>query len=115
MDRNPCLSKSVDEGVFGLVWYDLRGMPSDASVKHVEDDKLADEQQVALYLLVESVGDFYTACITWAWLGPLPTHFASLDDLGDEIKNFLGNSYSIEKLVHRVLRGMPPSYMEFSE
>ena len=115
MDGNPCLGKCIDESVLCFVWYYLRGMPSYAPVKHVENDKFADEQQVALYLLVESVGDFYTACITWAWLGPLPTHFASLDDLGNEIKNFLGNSYSIEKLVHRVLGGMPPSYMEFSE
>ena len=56
MYGDPTCVDGFDEGLLFLVGNDLRGMPPGTSVQHMEDDILVDEQEVALDLLVESIG-----------------------------------------------------------
>ena len=67
-------------------------MPPRASVQHVKDDELVDEQEVTLDLLVESIGEVHAASVAGAWLGPLSAHCSSVDHFWNEIKYSVGNS-----------------------
>ena len=74
MDGQPSGVDGLDEGLFLLVRDDESGMPSRAPVQHVEDDEIMHEQEIALDLLVEGVGEVYTARVAGARLGPLPAY-----------------------------------------
>ena len=74
VDGYPSGVDGLDEGLFCFVRNDECGMSSRASIQHVENDELVHEQEIALDLLVEGIGEVYTACIAWTKLGPLPAY-----------------------------------------
>ena len=74
MNGNPSGVDGLDEGLFGFVRDHECGMPSRASVQHVEDDELVHEQEVTLDLLVEGVGEIHAARIAGAKFGPLSAY-----------------------------------------
>ena len=57
MDPNPAEVNGVRQRLFVLVRDESTRMPACASVEHVEDDVLVDEQEITLDLLVEGVKD----------------------------------------------------------
>ena len=84
MDRGPQSVDGLDESVVLFVGYQPCCMPPCASVHHVEDHELVDEQKVTLHLLVELIGEINTAGIAGTRFGPLSTYLASADNLWDK-------------------------------
>ena len=60
-------------------------MPSGTSVQQVEDGVVMDEEEIALNLLVEGVGNVHAAHVVRAWLRPHAADPARVADLGDQI------------------------------
>ena len=74
VDGNPSSVDGLDQCLLGLVWNDKGGVPSCASVQHMEDDELMHEEKITFDLLVEGVGEIHTASIARAKLGPLSAY-----------------------------------------
>ena len=113
MDGDPPGVDSLDERLIFLIWDDQRGMPPSTPVNHVEYNVFVDKHQVAFHLLIELVGHVDAASVAWSRFGPLPTHCASVTDLGDKVKYFVCNSRSLQKPTHCMLRSVLPSYVQF--
>ena len=90
-------------------------MPACATVEHVEDDVLVDEQEIALDLLVEGVRDIHTAHVVWAWGGPHAAHLTCITDLWDQIEDCIRDSDTLKEATHHCGRGVPPSHMQLSQ
>ena len=90
-------------------------MPACASVEHVEDDVLVDEQEIALDLLIEGVRNIHTAHVVWAWSGPHAAYLTGIADLWDQIENCIWDSDTFEETTHHRGRGVPPSHMKLSQ
>ena len=80
MDDGPAGVDGFDQTFVFLVRDQLCRMPSRASIKHMEDDVLVDEQEVALRLLVETVWQACAACVAEAGLRPGPADPTSVND-----------------------------------
>ena len=74
VDGDPPSVDGLDQCLLGRVWDDKGGVPSCASVQHMEDDGLAHEEKITFDLLVEGVGEIHTASSAWAKLGPLSAY-----------------------------------------
>ena len=70
MEPHPTVMYGVRQSLFTLVRDKSACMPTCASIQHVENNVLVDEQEVALDLLVESIRNVQTAHVVWARLGP---------------------------------------------
>ena len=90
-------------------------MPACASVKHVEDDVLVDEQEVTLDLLVEGVRDVHTTHVVWAWSGPHAAHLAGVADFWDQIEDRIRDSDTFKEATHHRGRGVPPPHVQLSQ
>ena len=115
MNCNPRSVKRLNEGLVFLVGDDDSGMPTCASVKHVKDDELMHKEKIALNLMVELIGDFHTAGVTGAWLGPLTAYVTRIDNAGNHVKNLLGNTHAFKETLHGMFRGMPPANMKLPQ
>ena len=115
MDPNPAQVNGIRKRLFVLVRDETACMPTCASVEHVEDDVLVDEQEIALDLLVKGVGNIHTAYVVWAWRGPHAAHLASVADLRDQVENRIRDSDTFQEATHHCGRGVPPSHMELSQ
>merc|ERR1712025_1289035 len=67
MDPNPAKVNGIRQRLLELVRDQHARMPACATVEHVEDDVLVDEQEITLDLLVKGVRDIHTAHVVWAW------------------------------------------------
>ena len=85
MKSNPTLLYCVGEGSLQLIGDQHPCMPPSASVQQVEDGVIMDEEEIALNLLVEGVGDVHAAHVVWAWFRPHAADPARVTDLGDQI------------------------------
>ena len=90
-------------------------MPSSTSVEHMKNDMLVYKQQITLDLVVELVWDLDAAHVVWAWLGPLATHLACMDNVWYHVQDFLRYPHTVEESLHDMFRGMPPSDMKLPE
>ena len=94
MDPNPAQVNGIRQRLFKLVRDENACMPACATVEHVEDDVLVDEQEIALDLLVEGIRYIHTAHVVWAWRGPHAAHLAGVTDFRDQVENRIRDSYS---------------------
>ena len=115
MDSYPDRVDGLDQSVFLLVRDERGCVPAGASIKHMEDDVLVHEQEVTFYLLVELVRNIHAAGVAGSWLRPGSANTAGVYNLGDEVQNFLRDSYSSQESRHGVLRGMPPTHMQLPQ
>ena len=90
-------------------------MPPCTPVQHVRDDVLVDEEEVALDLFVESIGDVNTAHVVGSWICPHPANLTRVADLRNEIQYLIWDSNPFQEAAHDLSRGMPPSYMELAQ
>ena len=90
-------------------------MPTGASVQHVKDHMLVDEQQVTLDLLVEGVSNLHTAHVVRTRLGPHPAHLAGVTDLRNQVEDRVRDSNSFEEAAHHHRGGVPPANMQLPE
>ena len=111
MDGEPVLFHGLHERFAHFVRDEACRVPPCAPIQHVEYDVFVHKQQVTFHLVVEFVGEFNTAHVVWAWLGPFSADFARLHDFGDKLENSLGYPYSLKEPTHDMVRGMPPSDM----
>ena len=77
--------------------------------------ELVDLQKVGFHLLIKLIRNTGTVLITWAWLGPLPAHWARLDDVGYIVERDLRYANSIQKSLRRYLGSVPPSDVELPQ
>ena len=112
MSGHPKFLDGFHESVTVLVRDLSGGLPARAAAQHVEDDVLPDEDEVALDLLVELVRNFHAAYVVWARFGPLSADLTRLDDLRDELEDFVGDANPVEEAAHHVLGRVPPSYVQ---
>ena len=115
MEPYPTSLDGARQCLFTLVWDKSACMPTCASIKHVKDHVLVDEQEITLDLLVESVRDIHTAHVVWAWSGPHAAYLTGIADLWDQIEDCIGDSDTLEEATHYRGRGMPPSHMQLSQ
>ena len=115
MDPNPAEVNGVRQRLFVLVRDESTSMPACASVEHVEDDVLVDEQEIALDLLIEGVRNIHTAHVVWARSGPHAAYLTGITDLWDQIEDCIRDSDTFKEATHYCGRGMPPSYMQLSQ
>ena len=115
MESHPTLLYCVGEGLFPLIGDQHSRMPPGASVQQVEDSVVVNEEEIALDLLVEVVGDVDAAHVVRAWLSPHPADLARVADLRDQVQNFIWDSDSFQESAHDLGRGMPPSHMELAQ
>ena len=115
MDPNPTQVNGIRQRFFELVRDQHACMPACASVEHVEDDVLVDEQEIALDLLVEGVRYIHTAHVVWAWRGPHAAHLAGVTDFWDQIEDCVRNPDTFKEATHDCGRGVPPSHMQFPQ
>ena len=87
MDPNPAQVNGLRQRLFVLVRDESACMPTCASVEHVKDDVLVDEQEIALDLLVKGVRIIHTAYVVWARRGPHAAHLTGVADLRDQVEN----------------------------
>ena len=90
-------------------------MPPSTPLQHVKDDVIVDEEEVALDLFVESIGDVNTAHVVWSWYCPHPADLTRVTDLWNEIQYLIWDSNSFQEPAHDLSRGMPPSSMELAQ
>ena len=114
MDAEPYLFHGLYECVLFLVGDLASGLPSQASVQHVEDDVLLDEYQVTLYFDVELIWQVDGTYIAGSWFLPLSAYSAGVHSLVNHVQHFLCDSNTFKELLHCQLRGMPPTYVELS-
>ena len=111
MHTDPEIIDRLHEGL-GVLVRDRSGcIPPGTPADHVEDDVLADEEQVTFYLIVEFVGNFHTADVVWTRLSPLTADFTCLNYFWNPLEHRLSNAHSVQKSLHDMLRGMPPPDM----
>ena len=115
MDPNPAQVNGIRQCLFMLVRDESACMPACASVEHVEDDVLVDEKEIALDLLVESVGYVHTAHVVWAWSGPDASHLTGVTDFWNQIEDCVRDSNSFEEAAHHGGGSVPPSHMQLSQ
>ena len=75
----------------------------------MQDDELVDKEQVALNLLVEFIGQVYTAHVVRTWLCPLSADLTRIANLGNEIEDILRYPNSFQESLHYWGRCMPPA------
>ena len=90
-------------------------MPTHSAINHVDEDVLVDENEIAFDLGVEHVCYFHVACVGWAWLGPLAADCAGLANLEYHLQHMVCYSTSLKHSPHRVVVGVPPSHVQFSQ
>ena len=111
MDPNPAKVNGIRQRLLELVRDQHARMPTCATVEHVEDDVLVDEQEITLDLLVKGVRDIHTAHVVWAWSGPHAAYLAGIADLWDQIEDCIRDSDALEETAHHRGRGVPPSHV----
>ena len=89
-------------------------MPSRTSVNAMEDYMRVNEEQTGFHLMVERVGDLNVAGVGRARFLPLPAYLASLADFRYELQDLIRHTNAGQNFRHLRFRGMPPSYMEFT-
>ena len=112
VNPDPTSLDGICQRLFKFVWDEGAGMPTRASIQHVEDYILVDEQEVALDLLVEGVRDIHTAHVVGAWCGPHAAYLAGIADLWDQIEDCIRDSDALEEATHHSSRSVPPSHMQ---
>jgi len=111
MDPNPAKVNGIRQRLLELVRDQHARMPACATVEHVEDDVLVDEQEITLDLLVKGVRDVHTAHVVRAWSGPHAAYLAGIADLWDQIEDCIRDSDALEETAHHRGRGVPPSHV----
>ena len=111
MDPNPAKVNGIRQRLLELVRDQHARMPACATVEHVENDVLVDEQEIALDLLVKGVRDIHTAHVVGAWSGPHAAYLAGIADLWDQIEDCIRDSDAFEETTHHLGRGVPPSHV----
>jgi hypothetical protein len=71
MCGNPEFVDGFHTTLLVLALHERGGVPPSASIDHMKDDVLVDEEEVALDLCIEGVGNFQIARIAGPWTGPL--------------------------------------------
>ena len=89
MDGVPQSVDGLDESVVLLVGYHPCCMPPCASVHHVEDHILVDEEEVTLHLLIELVRNVNRTSVTWPGLRPLTTDSTCLNNFWNQAQNLV--------------------------
>ena len=115
MDPNPTQVNGIRKRLLELVWNKHARMPTCATIEHMENDVLVDEQEIALDLLVEGVRDIHTAHVVWAWSGPHAAYLTGIADLWDQVEDCIRDSDSLEKATHYCGGGVPPSHVQLSQ
>ena len=115
MNSDPAELNGVRQCGFELIGNESACVPTRASVQHVEDDVLVDEQEVALDLFIECISDIHTTHVVRARLGPHPAHLAGVADLGDQVENLIWDSDSFQKPAHDLRGGVPPANVKLPQ
>jgi hypothetical protein len=105
----------VGERLLFLVGDKLGGVPTGASIDHVEDDVLVDKDEVAFDLRVEGVRYFNVASVGGARFGPLAANSAGLANLWYHLQHMVCYSTSLKHSPHHVVGGVPPSHVQFPQ
>ena len=115
MNGNPKLVNGFHQGSFGFVGDEPGSVPSCASVQHVEDDVLLNEEKITLNLFVEFVGDLDTTRMVWPRLSPCAANLTSLNRFRNKVQNSLWYADSVQELCHYAGRSVPPAYVQFPQ
>ena len=85
MVLNPSLANGAYALVFVLAISDSGIVETRASVHHLPDDVLVNEEKIRLDLLIEVVHDLDRALIVGARFGPFPADPTCLTNLGNQV------------------------------